>query len=47
MKKLILFFVMLAVNIVGFAQNSEPEKAKPMTDTEIVRKCAILDVEGK
>lgn len=47
MKKLILFFVMLAVNIVGFAQNSESEKAKPMTDTEIVRKCAILDVEGK
>lgn len=38
---------MLAVNIVGFAQNSELEKAKPMTDTEIVRKCAILDVEGK
>lgn len=47
MKKLILFLVMLAVNIVGFAQNSEPEKAKPMTDTEIVRKCAILDIEGK
>lgn len=47
MKKLVLFLVMLAVNIVGFAQNSELEKAKPMTDTEIVRKCAILDVEGK
>ena len=47
MKKLILFLVMLTINIVGFAQNSESEKAKPMTDTEIVRKCAILDVEGK
>lgn len=38
---------MLTVSIVGFAQSSEPETAKPMTDTEIVRKCAILDVEGK
>ena len=47
MRKLILFLIMLAVSIVGFAQSSEPETAKPMTDTEIVRKCAILDVEGK
>lgn len=38
---------MLTFCMVGFAQSSEPEKAKPMTDTEIVRKCAILDVEGK
>ena len=47
MRKLLLFLVMLTINIVSFAQNSEPEKAKPMTDTEIVRKCAILDIEGK
>lgn len=47
MRKLLLFLVMLTINIVSFAQNSEPEKASPMTDTEIVRKCAILDVEGK
>ena len=47
MRKLLLFLVMLTINIVSFAQNSEPEKAKPMTDTEIVRKCAIFDVEGK
>ena len=39
--------MMLTINIVSFAQNSEPEKASPMTDTEIVRKWAILDVEGK
>ena len=39
--------MMLTINIVSFAQNSEPEKASPMTDTEIVRKCTILDVEGK
>ena len=39
MRKLLLFLVMLTINIVSFAQNSEPEKAKPMTDTEIVRKC--------
>lgn len=47
MRKLLLFLVMLTISIVGFAQSSEPETAKPMTDTEIVRKCAILDVEGK
>lgn len=47
MKRILLFLMMLTINIVSFAQNSEPEKAKPMTDTEIVRKCAILDVEGK
>lgn len=39
--------MMLTINIVGFAQSDETEKASPMTDTEIVRKCAILDVEGK
>ncbi|MDV3120802.1 hypothetical protein RJT13_03885 [Segatella copri] len=47
MKKLLFFLMMLTINIVSFAQNSEPEKASPMTDTEIVRKCIILDVEGK
>lgn len=47
MRKSLLFLVMLTISIVSFAQNSEPEKAKPMTDTEIVRKCAFLDVEGK
>lgn len=47
MKRILLFLMMLTINIVSFAQNSEPEKAKPMTDTEIVRKCAFLDVEGK
>lgn len=47
MKRILLFLMMLTINIVGFAQNDETERAKPMTDTEIVRKCAILDVEGK
>ena len=47
MKRILLFLMMLTINIASFAQNSEPEKAKPMTDTEIVRKCAFLDVEGK
>lgn len=47
MKRILLFLMMLTINIVGFAQNDETEKASPMTETEIVRKCAILDVEGK
>ena len=47
MKRILLFLMMLTINIVSFAQSDETEKASPMTDTEIVRKCAILDVEGK
>ena len=47
MKRILLFLMMLTINIVGFAQSDETEKASPMTETEIVRKCAILDVEGK
>ena len=47
MKKFLLFLVMLTINIVSFAQNGEPMKSKPITDTEIVRKCIILEVEGK
>lgn len=47
MRKLLLFLVMLTINIVSFAQNNELEKAKPMTDTEIVRRCIVLDIEGK
>lgn len=47
MKRILLFLMMLTINIVGFAQNDETEKVKPMTDTEIVRKVASLDIEGK
>lgn len=47
MKKVLLFLLMFTITIVGFAQSNEPETAKPITDTEIVRKCVILDVEGK
>lgn len=47
MKNVLLFLVMLTISIVGFAQSSEPEKAKPLTDTEIVRKVSNLDIEGK
>lgn len=47
MKRILLFLMMLTINIVGFAQSDETERAKPMTDTEIVRKVAALDIEGK
>ena len=30
----------------SFAQD-EPEKSRPSTDTEIVRRCSLLDIEGK
>ena len=46
MKRIILLLiVMLSFGVSMFAQ--EPEKAKPLTDTEVVRKVAILDIEGK
>ena len=47
MKNVLLSLIMLTISIVGFAQSSEPEKAKPLTDTEIVRKVSNLDIEGK
>lgn len=33
--------------VVSFAQSNDSEKIKPLLDTEIVRKCANLDIEGK
>lgn len=47
MKKVLLFLVMLMTYVVSFAQSNDSEKIKPLLDTEIVRKCAILDIEGK
>lgn len=47
MKKLMLFIVMFVFSIASFAQNKEPEEARPMTDSEIVRKCSLFDIEGE
>ena len=47
MKKVLLFLVMLMTYVVSFAQSNDSEKIKPLLDTEIVRKCANLDIEGK
>lgn len=46
MKKIVLMFLLLVSNIIGiFAQ--EVETAIPLFKTEVVRKVAILDMEGK
>ena len=46
MRKLVLLFVLvLSCNIGILAQ--EAETARPLTDTEVVRRVALLDVEGK
>jgi len=45
-KKHLLLLIMFFTVSMAFAQN-EPEKAKPLTDMEVVRKVAILDIEGK
>ena len=38
---------MLTINNVGFAQSDEFKNVMPLTDTEIVRKVTILDIEGQ
>lgn len=45
-KKFVLPFIMSFTSSLVFAQ-SEPETAKPLTDTEVVRKVAFLDIEKK
>ena len=47
MKKVLLFLIMLTINNVGFAQSDEFKNVMPLTDTEIVRKVTILDIEGQ
>lgn len=42
----VLFVVMFFTTSLVVAQN-EPETAKPLTDMEVVRKVAFLDIEGK
>lgn len=45
-KIFVLFVVMFFTTSWAFAQN-EPETAKPLTDMEVVRKVAYLDIEGQ
>lgn len=45
-KMSVLLLIMLFTCPFAFAQ-SEPETAKPLTDMEVVRKVAFLDIEGK
>lgn len=45
-KMSVLLLIMLFTSSLAFAQ-SEPETAKPLTDMEVVRKVAFLDIEGK
>ena len=43
-----IFVIFLLMSANCFAQSgTEPETSKPSFDTEIVRKCASLDIEGK
>lgn len=46
MKHLVtILLLMLSLAVSGFAQ--EPESAKPLTDTEVVRRVALMDIEGE
>lgn len=45
-KMSVLLLIMIFMSPLAFAQ-SEPETATPLVDMEVVRKVAVLDVEGK
>ena len=46
MKRFVLLLMACMTMAFSFAQD-EPEKSRPSTDTEIVRRCSLLDIEGK
>lgn len=46
LRRFALLIAMFLTSILAFAQ-SEPETTKPLTDMEVMRKVAILDIEGK
>lgn len=47
MKRFVLLLAVCMTMAFSFAQSDEPETSKPSTDTEIVRRCSFLDIEGK
>ena len=46
LRRFALLVAMFLTSIFTFAQ-SEPETTKPLTDMEVMRKVAVLDIEGK
>lgn len=46
MKKIILL-MLLMLPMAVVAQSEEPEKSSPSRDTEIVRRCSLMDIEGE
>ena len=47
MKRFLLLLVATLTMVCGFAQSGEREKSSPLTDTEIIRRCSFIDIEGK
>ena len=46
MKKIILL-MLLMLPMAVVVQSEEPEKSFPSRDTEIVRRCSLIDIEGE
>lgn len=46
LRRFALLVAMFLTSVFTFAQ-SEPETTKPLTDMEVMRKVAVLDIEGK
>ena len=47
MKRFLLFLIATFALSCTFAQNDEPEESYPSRDTEIVRRCSYMDIEGE
>lgn len=47
MKRFLLLLIATFALSCTFAQSDEPEKSSPSEDTEIVRRCSYMDIEGE
>lgn len=47
MKRFVFFLLAIMTMTFCHAQNDEPETSHPSVDTEIVRRCSFIDIEGK
>lgn len=47
MKRFIMLLMACLTMAFSFAQSDDNEMSSPSRDTEIVRRCALMDIEGK
>lgn len=47
MKRIIFLLITCMTMALGYAKSDEPEKSSPSRDTEIVRRCPFMNIEGE